>query len=94
MISVVSAEYVGEYKVKLSFSDEAEGVADLSDLVLNDSRPVFHPLRDKAVFRNFSVDYTLVWSNDIDLAPEYLYYKAFEHEASLRELFRRWGYVA
>jgi len=94
MISVISAEYVGDYKVRLSFSDGTEGVADLGDLVMNDSRPVFRPLRDKTVFRKFSVDYTLAWNDDIDLAPEYLYYKAFEHDPALRELFQRWGYVA
>jgi hypothetical protein len=94
MISVKQAKYVGEYKIELTFSDGAHGVADLSDLVFNDPRPVFQPLRDKAVFKNFSVDYTLNWENEIDLAPEYLYYQAFQNDPARRDLFKQWGYVA
>ena len=39
------------------------------------------------------VDYTLKWSDDLDLDPEYLYFKAFENDSSLQEKFHDWGYV-
>ncbi len=38
--------------------------------------PVFEPLRDPAVFRQFAIHpefHTLVWPNGADLAPEFLH---------------------
>ena len=38
---------------------------------------VFEPLRDPAVFRQFTIDpgfHTLVWPNGADLAPEFLHH--------------------
>ncbi len=36
-------------------------------------------------FKQFQIDYTLKWNNDLDLAPEYLYFKAFENGTSLQD---------
>lgn len=41
-------------------------------------------------FKQFQIDYTLKWNNDLDLAPEYLYFKAFENGTSLQEKFQEW----
>ena len=44
-------------------------------------------------FKKFKVDYTLKWNDDLDLAPEYLYFKAFETDNSLKTKFQGWGYI-
>ena len=51
------------------------------------------PLRDINLFQKFRLDYTLIWSDEIDLAPEFLYFKLFEDDKSLQEQFEKWGYV-
>ncbi|MDZ7686950.1 MAG: DUF2442 domain-containing protein [Gammaproteobacteria bacterium] len=68
-----SAEYLGGYCLKLTFSDGASGVIDLSDQLWGE---VFEPLRDLETFKSFRVDdelSTIVWPTGADLAPEYLY---------------------
>jgi hypothetical protein len=60
--------------VHLVFSDGAEGVADLSDLV--GSGPVFMPLTDPEFFRKVRLNHesgTIEWPNGADVAPETLY---------------------
>lgn len=73
---VTSAEYAGEYRIRLGFRDGSSGVADLSAYAGQDN--VFRSFRDPEYFRAFRLEYgTLVWgSGDVDLAPETLYEKA------------------
>jgi hypothetical protein len=75
MLHVTSAEYVGAYKIWVEFSNGHSGIIDLEDDLWG---PVFEPLKDMEKFRKFRVSdvlHTLVWENDADLAPEYLYDK-------------------
>ena len=70
---VREVEYVHDYVVRLRFNDGAEGEIDLEPELEGE---VFGPLKDKELFRRFRVDpelQTLVWENDADLAPEFLY---------------------
>jgi len=74
MIWVSKAKYDGDYRVKVEFSDGKKGMVDLRDAILNDPRDIFRPLRDPAYFRRFRVAMdTLVWENEADFAPEFLY---------------------
>lgn len=69
---VVEARYITGYTVWLRFSDGAEG--DI-DLVSELHGPVFEPLKNVDVFRQFMVHpelKTLVWPNGADFAPEFL----------------------
>ena len=69
---VMHAEYLGEYKIRLRFVDGAEGDVDLSSELYGE---VFEPLKDKDLFRRFSIHPefgTLVWANGADIAPETL----------------------
>ncbi len=53
---------------------------------------MFEVLRDKAMFMGLRVDdelATIVWANGADLAPEYVYFRAFRDEPGLQELFVR-----
>ncbi|MDA0787822.1 MAG: DUF2442 domain-containing protein [Proteobacteria bacterium] len=68
-----SAEYLDGYRLKITFSDGASGVIDLTDELWGE---VFAPLKDLEAFKSFRVDdelSTIVWPTGADLAPEYLY---------------------
>ena len=72
-LKLTSAEYVGGYRLKLTFEDGRTGELDLEDQLWGE---VFEPLRDVTQFRDFRVDrelQTIVWPTGADLAPEYLY---------------------
>jgi len=74
--SVEYAEYVGDYTVHLRFTDGVEGDIDLAEELYGE---LFEPLKDLAVFKQFTVhpDFrTLCWPNGADFAPEFLYEKA------------------
>ena len=70
---VEHALYVSGFTIHLRFSDGTEGDVDLRDELHGD---LFVPLKDPALFRQFSVhpDFrTLCWPNGADIAPEFLY---------------------
>lgn len=92
MLHIINAKYQNDYKIELEFSDHKQGVVDLEDFILSGTIKPFVQLQDKEQFKSFEVDYTLKWQNDLDLAPEYLYFKTFEHDKTLQEQFREWGY--
>lgn len=93
MLSIVNANYQDDYKIFLQFSDNKEGVVDLKEFILNGRLKPFQKLQDIELFKKFKIDYTLKWDNDLDLAPEYLYFKTFEKENSLKSKFKQWGYI-
>ncbi len=93
MLSVIDAKYQDNYKVLLQFNDNKEGIVDLKDFILNGKIKPFKQLQNIEKFKTFKVDYTLKWNDDLDLAPEYLYFKAFENEKSLKPKFQEWGYI-
>ncbi|WP_417909749.1 DUF2442 domain-containing protein [Candidatus Electronema sp. PJ] len=95
MLEVRQAEYVGNYAVHLVFNNGRAGTADLEQLVFSDRRPVFARLRERASFSSFKVARsTVVWNDELDIAPEYLFYLAFKDDAALQEQFRQWGYAS
>ncbi|MEN8121287.1 MAG: DUF2442 domain-containing protein [Bacteroidota bacterium] len=74
IISVIKAEYIKGYSIKLNFDNGDSGIVDLKSSIFNDHRKIFEPLRDIEFFKNFSLDsWTLNWPNEVDFAPEYLY---------------------
>lgn len=94
MLEVTQAEYIGNYAVRLVFSNGRTGTADLAQLVCNDRRPIFAQLRERTSFSRFKVAHSaLVWNDELDIAPEYLYYLAFKDDPALQEQFRQWGYA-
>lgn len=69
--SVVRAEYRGEFRIHLVFSDSSEATLDFRRWL---DGPVFEPLKDPNYFRRFFIDGgTVVWPNGADIAPETLY---------------------
>ena len=70
---VVEARYVAAHVVWLRFRDGTTGEIDLASVL---EGPVFEPLKDTSVFRQFQIHpefHTLVWVNGADLAPEFLH---------------------
>lgn len=93
ILHVTDAKYLENYKVEVAFNDGRKGIADLSDILRG---PVFEILKDKSIFSQLKVDKTLetiTWPNGADLAPEYVYFKAFTNDIQLQNKFEEWGYL-
>ena len=72
---VIGAEHVHDFVIHFRFADGIEGDVDLEQELDGE---VFRPLRDPDYFRRFRVHpelHTLVWPNEADFAPEFLYEK-------------------
>jgi hypothetical protein len=94
MLSVQKAEYVGAYKINLLFNNGKTGTANLEKTIFNDKRAIFLSLRNESSFKEFKVEHsTVVWSSELDLAPEYLFYLAFMEQIEFQEQFKQWGYI-
>ena len=76
MIWVKSAEYLDNYRIKISFNNFKEGIIDLKIVICNDKRKIFQELKDINKFKQFTLNLdldTIIWNNGLDLAPEFLY---------------------
>jgi len=71
---VTKAEYVGDYKVSVLFNDGVRKIIDFHTILFVNDYPAFRPLKNKEVFKKFTVTDTLEWENgNIDIAPETMY---------------------
>jgi hypothetical protein len=92
-VHVKEAKYVDDYRIAVTFSDGRQGIADLAEALRG---PVFDRLRDKEEFARFKVDDeldTIVWANGADMAPEFIFFRAFKDDPELQEQFKSWGYL-
>ena len=93
-IKITHAQSAGALRVNLRFSDGREGQVDFAPLIDADLPPVFAALRGPQAFARFELMHgTLHWQGELDLAPEYLYFRAFERDPSLQQQFIEWGYL-
>jgi hypothetical protein len=70
-LEVSNAEYLNNYRIKLTFNNGETKTVDLQN-ELNGS--IFIPLRQLDYFKSFRLKYnTVEWDNGADYAPEYLY---------------------
>ena len=77
LIKVEQAQYLRDYRIKLTFSDGLTGEIDLKDEIWGE---VFMPLMDVSYFKQFKKDrWTIGWDCGADFAPEFL------HELTLRQ---------
>lgn len=70
---ITDARAMTGYRLWIRFSDGAEGMVDLSDLV---GRGVFAAWRDPTVWNAVRIDphsRTVSWPGDLDLDPDLLY---------------------
>lgn len=73
MYFVKDAAYISEYKLLLTFED---GVVKLVDMEPYLDGEIFEPLKDIDYFKTVSVNPdidTIVWDNDADVSPDFLY---------------------
>jgi len=74
--NIVSARYLGRYRLAMRFADGTSGVVDLAPHIR--AGGVFARLADVKVFRDFTInpDFgAICWGDDLDIAPETLYYE-------------------
>ncbi|MGH7614967.1 MAG: DUF2442 domain-containing protein [Gemmatimonadales bacterium] len=70
---LVEARHVADHVLWLRFRDGTAGEVDLAPELQG---PVFEPLRDLKLFKQFKIHpefHTLVWPNGADFAPEFLH---------------------
>jgi hypothetical protein len=71
MLWIIDANYVGEYKIKITFNN---GVKKIIDLKHHLNGKIFEPLNDVDKFKKFHLsDWTIEWENGADMAPEFLW---------------------
>ena len=71
---IIDAKYCKNYQLEIYFDDGKKGIVDLSSYL--DKGGVFKKFQDINFFKNFIVNRelgTIVWGDDIDIAPEILY---------------------
>jgi|ERR1017187_917147 hypothetical protein len=69
---ITGLEFLGDYRVRLAFSDGFAGALDLRPILAGE---LFQPLKDPAFFRQAAIQHgTLIWPNDADLCPDVLRY--------------------
>ncbi|MBQ6668368.1 MAG: DUF2442 domain-containing protein [Bacteroidales bacterium] len=71
-LEITKATYLYDYILKITFNNGECRIFDFEKVISH--YPVFAPLHDIALFKNFTVTDTLEWNNGtIDIAPEYIY---------------------
>jgi hypothetical protein len=64
VISIHKAEYVGNYSIKLTFSDGIEQVVDFSLFLSNAKNPMTKKYFNEELFKSFEVENgDLIWNN-------------------------------
>jgi len=70
-LEITKAEYLEGYRLLVWFNDGALKVVDLSGYL---HKPHLARLREGGRIRRFQLDLgTIIWDDEIDLAPEFLY---------------------
>lgn len=93
ILHVTEVKYLEDYQVQVSFNDGRTGIADLKEALHG---TVFQALKEKKLFSQLKLDKeldTITWPNGADLAPEYIYFRAFKDDLGLQDQFKEWGYI-
>ena len=76
LCDVITAKLLNDYQLEVVFEDNKRGVIDFSEYLSKGG--VFEKFKDINFFRNFTVSKdlgTILWGDEIDIAPETLYMK-------------------
>lgn len=77
ILDIMSAEYLKDCKIKLTFEDGKAGVVDFSTYA--EKNGVFEKFKNIDFFKSFQLDKeigNLTWNREIDVVPETLYCEA------------------
>jgi hypothetical protein len=67
VISIDMAEYIGDYKIRFSFSDGIERVIDFEGFLENAKNPMTKKYLDKQLFEKYTIEYgDIIW-NDYEM---------------------------
>lgn len=73
MLHIIDAKYIADYKISVTFDDGSCGVADFESAIKNDHRLIVRQFSNLDLFKEFSIQaHTIVWSNGVDFAPEFI----------------------
>ena len=91
IVKVTGVEPIGDFRLRVSFSDGASGVHDFSEIV-SEAGPMVEPLRDRDFFQRVFISMgVLAWPNGYDLDAINLYddmKRAGAFDAIAAELYR------
>lgn len=74
--TALRSETLSDFRIKLWFADGKSGVVDFKPLL---SKKLYAPLNDPSLFAKYHIFCGgLVWNDDIDICPEWLYDNAHE----------------
>lgn len=94
LLKIDETRYLGNYQFYVRFNDGRSGTANIRPLVDTGPGSVFAVLADEEVVKQFRLQQgTLCWPGELDVAAEYLYFLAFQHDPALQDQFIAWGYV-
>lgn len=76
-LSIIKAEYIGGYKVKLFFNDKKTRVVDFGHFLSKNNHPQYDKYKKETLFKKYKiVNGNIVWGKDWDLIfPIYDLYK-------------------
>lgn len=67
-IHIIKAEYLGDFKVLLSFSDHKQQTVDVGDFIRRHPHPQYNKYLDPKKFKNFALENgNIVWGKNWDL---------------------------
>ncbi|MHB9117877.1 MAG: DUF2442 domain-containing protein [Burkholderiales bacterium] len=85
MIKITKADYLGNFCIRLFFSNGVQGDFDAADM-LRGMGSLLMPLRDMAYFGEFFLELgALCWRNGLELSPDSLYRKLEESKLLKKE---------
>jgi DUF971 family protein len=66
-IEIINTEYLGNYKIRLQFSDNIERIIDFGSFLLKAKNPQTKKYLDEKLFSEYSIKYgDLIW-NDYEM---------------------------
>ena len=74
---IINAEYLGDYKIKLTFENNKTGIVDLKHYIKKQG--IFKRFANIKYFQKFYIDKelgVLCWPDGLDIAPETIYSEA------------------
>lgn len=73
MIKIVKAEHIGQYQIRLTFSDGKQGEFDMAPLLAKETVLTL-PLKSPEAFKDFYLELgALCWKNGLELSPSAIY---------------------